>query len=760
MSFPATHPALDRALSARGYTTPTPVQLAVIEADQEADLLVSAQTGSGKTVAFGLALASSLLRDTDRFGPPQQPLALIIAPTRELAMQIAGEFEWLYAGTEARINVCVGGMSVRNEQQQLSRGSHIIIGTPGRLCDHMTRGFLDLTGVRAVVLDEADEMLDFGFREELELLLNATVAEKRRTLMFSATIPRGIVTLAKDYQRRAIRIDTTSASMPHGDIEHRAIRIASGDVQRGVVNVLRYFGAERALVFCATREAVRQMHAFLRERGFNAVGLSGEMGQRERNDALEALRSGHARVCVATDVAARGLDLPDLSLVIHADVPSNKATLLHRSGRTGRAGKKGISVLLATHAARRRTELILQSANIRAVWGDPPTVGEIEAQDRRRLMEHASLSAAVTGWELTLAQELAGRIPAEQLAGALVGFLIRDLPKPLEISRDSPVHPARNSEKKRGQGESSQGAAAHGRASRGFAQKGESSWFRIGTGHSRKADPKWILPFICRIGQITRAEVGAIRIFADETRFEIAADAADAFANATRSASEGETDDHMKIEPCPAPGPDELAGSSRSPRQDHGKAYAGPRPERHARREGHRSPPPRHAPAGRLARDARTEDGQSLSQIETSQNAYPPDSSNSRTGMERTGPGAHQGPDHPQSSTGAGVQKTPPLHAGPPDRQHRREVVHAAGKQLHPGKNTPPLAPAWSPGDKNRQFKKPGGQRGGRPTESAPAKDGANRKAQGMKRYSKADGKLREKGKPGDQSRRDRRSRP
>src|SRR5262245_27349469 len=169
MPFPAVHPALDRALAARGYAEPTPTQLAVVEADQNperpgADMLVSAQTGSGKTVAFGLALASSLLGEAERFDVASQPLALIIAPTRELAMQISREFEWLYADTGARIVQCVGGMSVRAEQQQLSRGAHIVIGTPGRLCDHLTRGFLDLSSLKVAVLDEADEMLDLGFR--------------------------------------------------------------------------------------------------------------------------------------------------------------------------------------------------------------------------------------------------------------------------------------------------------------------------------------------------------------------------------------------------------------------------------------------------------------------------------------------------------------------------------------------------------------------------------------------------------------------
>ncbi|NBU29491.1 MAG: DEAD/DEAH box helicase, partial [Caulobacteraceae bacterium] len=327
MTFPPSHPALDAALAERGYESPTPVQAAVLDAPDEQDLLVSAQTGSGKTVAFGIAMASTLLGDEPRFGRANTPLALIIAPTRELAIQVNRELTWLYEKTGARMLSCVGGMDARSEARALNVGAHIVVGTPGRLRDHLERGALDLSAIRVVVLDEADEMLDLGFREDLEFILGAAPPE-RRTLLFSATIAREIATLARSFQKDALRIDTTTKDQPHGDIDYRAVRVAPNEVEHAVVNLLRYFESPGALVFCHTREAVRHLHASLRERGFAAVGLSGELSQRERSDALQALRDGHARVCVATDVAARGLDLPDLGLVIHADLPQNKATLL------------------------------------------------------------------------------------------------------------------------------------------------------------------------------------------------------------------------------------------------------------------------------------------------------------------------------------------------------------------------------------------------------------------------------------------------
>lgn len=194
------HPALASALAAKGYDQLTPVQLAMTnEAYRDADLLVSAQTGSGKTIAFGIAIAPTLLGSAPGFDAADAPLGLIIAPTRELAIQVKRELEWLYAQTGMRIATCVGGMDIRTERRALERGAHLVVGTPGRLRDHITRGALDLGAIRAVVLDEADEMLDLGFRDDLEFILGAAPKE-RRTLLFSATVRRGIAELAKTVQ--------------------------------------------------------------------------------------------------------------------------------------------------------------------------------------------------------------------------------------------------------------------------------------------------------------------------------------------------------------------------------------------------------------------------------------------------------------------------------------------------------------------------------------------------------------------------------
>ena len=441
MAFPQIHPSLLRALTARSYNDPTPVQHAVLQPNAAGrDLLVSAQTGSGKTVAYGLVLGSILLGEAERVAAARQPLALVVAPTRELALQVQRELEWLFANTGARVISCVGGMDIRREQRNLAQGAHVVVGTPGRLADHLDRGRLDLSRIRSVVLDEADEMLDLGFREELEALLNA-VPSDRRTLLFSATLPKAIMGLAKRYQRDALRLALSAENEPHGDIEYRAFAIHPRDSEHAVVNSLRYFDVRGALVFCSTREAVRHLHANLQERGFSAVALSGELNQHERTNALQALRDGRARVCVATDVAARGLDMPDLGLVIHADLPQNREALLHRSGRTGRAGRKGLSVMMVPAPRRREAERLLAGAKIKATWSPAPSAEAIRSRDEKRLVQElATLAATPADEDLAAGRALLAQRTPEELAAVLVRLRRELLPAP-EALQDASSFP-------------------------------------------------------------------------------------------------------------------------------------------------------------------------------------------------------------------------------------------------------------------------------------------------------------------------------
>jgi ATP-dependent RNA helicase DeaD len=541
MTFPIANPSLQRALLERGYTEPTPVQSAVLQPDAEdRDLLVSAQTGSGKTVAYGLAFAATILGDAERLAPPGLPLVLVIAPTRELALQVHGELSWLYKKAGARVISCVGGMDARQEQRALAAGCHIVAGTPGRLQDHINRGNLKLSNCQVVVLDEADEMLDLGFKEELEFILNAAPST-RRTLLFSATIAKEIASLARQYQQDALRIDTVARNQPHADIEYRAIRVAGHEIERGLVNLLRYYESRGSLVFCSTREAVRRLHGSLLERGFAAVALSGELSQNERNTALQSLRDGRARVCIATDVAARGLDLPDLDLVIHADLPTNKATLLHRSGRTGRAGRKGLCLLLVPNSKRRRAELLLGSANINAAWADPPSAGEIRARDQERLLADPVLTEAPLEEDIELARALLNRQTPESIATALIRLYRDRLPAPEEVTIQAAPPETFAPRATRAPRE----AVPFERQENGPPMV----WFRAGVGRKNNADPKWLIPLICRLGGITKQEIGVIRIFDRETKIEILSTAAERFAASVAAASNND----LILEPAQPP---------------------------------------------------------------------------------------------------------------------------------------------------------------------------------------------------------------
>ncbi|QCI65991.1 DEAD/DEAH box helicase [Phreatobacter stygius] len=547
-------PPLARALAERDYTELTPVQSGVMGPQAlDRDLLVSAQTGSGKTVAYGLGLAHTLLGDEERIAPAGDPMALIIAPTRELALQVQRELAWLYAQTGARVVACVGGMDPRRERRMLDEGAHIVVGTPGRLRDHIERNALNPYSLKAVVLDEADEMLDLGFRDDLEFILNTT-PENRRTLLFSATLPAGIVTLAKRFQRNAFRIEASRGERGgHIDIEYRAIRVVPNEVEHAVVNVLRQVESPSAIVFCNTRNAVRHLQSILVERGFSAVFLSGELGQHERNMALQALRDGRARICVATDVAARGIDLPNLGLVIHAELPNDAEILQHRSGRTGRAGRKGISVMIVPPARNRRAETLLANAGIKAQWSGPPTADEIRKLDGERLLLDPLLTDEPSEEDRQMAETLLAHKSADDIAAAFARVLRGRLPEPEEVTMPSMGREPRGAKERVG-GARDRDDDRPARSSAGMA------WFRLDAGRENNADPKWILPMLCRRGKVTRQDIGAIRIFDDVTEFEVSEAVAEEFAISVRRANA----EDIYIEPMTeAPGQRGPAGPAR-----------------------------------------------------------------------------------------------------------------------------------------------------------------------------------------------------
>jgi len=517
--------ALSATLTARGYTTLTPVQEAVIAPNLEtADLLVSAQTGSGKTVAFGLALVPTLLGENDRFAQTDRPLVVAITPTRELAMQVKRELEWLYKEAGARLATCVGGMDMRDERKALGRGAHIVVGTPGRLCDHIKRGSLDMSSLKAVVLDEADEMLKMGFREELELILTSA-PDERRTLMFSATVPKTIIGMTKKYQKNAVRINTASEAKQHLDIEYRALNVAKSDEENAIINVLRYYDAKNSIVFCDTRVAVNRMTSRFNNRGFSVVSLSGELSQNERSHALQSLRDGRAKVCIATDVASRGLDLPDLELVVHASIPKNAEVLLHRSGRTGRAGRKGVSVLIVPHAGRRRVERLFGSAKIKAKWAEPPSADDVLGRDNERLLAELASLAPTAENEAEFVGRLLKAHSHEQIATAYMRQYRAAHTAPEELMKAGSYEPKERSDAGRG---SNLGP----RKARGRNDFENSVWFSLNLGRKQKAEPRWILPMLCKSGGLNKKDIGAIKISESKTFVEIAADGVEGFVKA------------------------------------------------------------------------------------------------------------------------------------------------------------------------------------------------------------------------------------
>lgn len=536
------------ALSKRGYDALTPVQEAVTDPALEGrDLLVSAQTGSGKTVGFGLAIAPTILGDDPKFGPAADPLALVIAPTRELALQVRRELEWLYAEAGVVIASCVGGMDMRTEKRALNQGAHIVVATPGRLCDYIDRGAIDLDSIRAVVMDEADEMLDMGFRDDLERILGAA-PEDRRTLMFSATVPRGIAMLAKRYQRNAERVATTGERKQHADIAYRAYVVTKRDSENAVINVLRYYEAQNALVFCNTRAAVARLTTRFSNRGFSVVALSGELSQAERTNALAAMRDGRARVCVATDVAARGIDLPRLDLVVHAELPTSAETMLHRSGRTGRAGRKGVSALIVPGNMRRKAERLLATAKVEAEWVHPPSVEDVLAKDEERLLSDPIWNDAVTDEERSFVENLTAKHDPERIAAAVLRLsrARQSAPEDLSVIPLDAAQEMRERPPKRLREEF-----------------GASVWFTLPMGRNTGAEPRRILPIVCRTDAVTGADIGAIRVFDTESWVQIAEGKADALVASL--GPDGEIEKGVKLRRAQGEPPASAPGADRAP---------------------------------------------------------------------------------------------------------------------------------------------------------------------------------------------------
>jgi len=384
------------ALTELGYEEPTPIQRESIPSILGGqDLLGQAATGTGKTAAFALPILERVV-DGDREGPT----ALVLVPTRELAMQVSEAVHRYGRAVGARVLPIYGGQPIGRQLDALRRGVDVVIATPGRAIDHLNRGTLPLAGIRMVVLDEADEMLDMGFAEDIESILQAT-PEDRQTVLFSATMPGRINAIAKRHLRDPVRIRIERAEPDPGSaplVRQTAYVVARSHKAAALGRILDVETPTAAIVFCRTRHEVDSLTETLNGRGYRAEGLHGGMSQEQRDRVMGRLRGQTAELLVATDVAARGLDVDHLTHVVNYDVPSAPEAYVHRIGRVGRAGRMGVAITLAEP----REQRLLR--NIERVTGTPIAIEKVpsvaDLRNRRMELTLATLREAITASDL------------------------------------------------------------------------------------------------------------------------------------------------------------------------------------------------------------------------------------------------------------------------------------------------------------------------------------------------------------------------
>jgi ATP-dependent RNA helicase DeaD len=562
------------ALEKRGFTQLTAVQSAVLaaiapEGEESRNLRVSSQTGSGKTIAIGIAFASRVLEHAQ---PRRGPCVLIITPTRELAAQVQSELAWLFE--EARgvqVDVVTGGTDVRGEKLRLRARASILVGTPGRLLDHLRSRALDVSDIREVVLDEADQMLDMGFRDELDAIVSQLPAERRSHLV-SATFPADVLRLAESFQKGALHIQGTALGKANADIEHVAYLIRPRQQYDAVVNLLLETWGERCLIFVRTRADTADLCETLAGDGFGALPFSGELSQVQRTRTLDAFRNGTIRILVATDVAARGIDIPDIATVIHADVAKEADVYTHRSGRTGRAGKTGRSLSIVPVSAQARMHRMFRDARVTARWEPVPSPKKIRqgvTKATRRLFYERFEGAEFTETELTYAQNLLEKHPPAHVVALLLRMSEPALPRePIEIAQaeprawDAPAPPHRPR----------LNATSDSRPPR--AQSGGFTRFSISWGEKTGATAARCMSHVCRRAGITRHMIGAIQVDADSTSIEVSNEVAADFERRCRTPDTRDRNVHITRDGAPPPAPGRLP-----PVESAGRGFEPHRPE-------------------------------------------------------------------------------------------------------------------------------------------------------------------------------------
>ena len=457
--FSAVPEPLRVSMQARGFAELTAVQRAVLEAGaQDQNVRISSQTGSGKTVAIGLVLAQGLMKppsvtaSSDAPIPPG-PRTLVITPTRELAVQVRDELQWLFAELKTTVEVVTGGTDVRGEQKMLRRVPTILVGTPGRLLDHLRSGALSCARVEQVVLDEADRMLEMGFRDELDAIID-TLPEQRRSHLVSATFNGVVRGVADRFQGEATLVTGDNAGEANADIDHVAYLVGRGQSYAALVNALLLAHGQQVLVFVERRTDASELAERLSSDGFAALPFSGDLSQAQRTRTLHAFRNGTIQALCSTDVAARGIDIPDITMVVHMSPPNDADSYTHRAGRTGRAGKRGRSVLLGPLRAEGYIRRILTQAGVDAQWQPIPTPAKVNRailkRTRKRL--HTRLGAEEPPDEKSLAYAellLADRDPKTVVA-TLLEMAEPELARPpMDVPDPAPAPPRRFDNRRR-----------------------------------------------------------------------------------------------------------------------------------------------------------------------------------------------------------------------------------------------------------------------------------------------------------------------
>ena len=423
-------PELIQAVTERGYTTPTPIQMGVIPTMLTGrDIVGQAQTGTGKTAAFSLPILQSLQPNA------RKVQALILAPTRELAMQVANT---LYAyGRHLNVSVLpvYGGQPYGRQISRLRKGVDIVVGTPGRLLDLIKQGSLDLSGVRTVVLDEADEMLSMGFIEDIESILKETPVD-RQTALFSATLPAPIRRLAEQYLNNPFPVTIEGKQRTADAIEQRYYLVHERDKLAALTRIFEMETITSALIFARTRVSTAELANSLISRGYSAEVLNGDLSQEAREQVLRRFRQSQIMALVATDVAARGLDIDDISHVFNFDLPNDVESFVHRIGRTGRAGKTGIAVSFVTPQQQYRLRQIEKFTRQKMTAATLPTPEEIVAHREKALIEKMEVwlrrGRAVREREIVSGLIAAGHDPLEVAAVALKIARAEEKQRPIE----------------------------------------------------------------------------------------------------------------------------------------------------------------------------------------------------------------------------------------------------------------------------------------------------------------------------------------